>query len=181
MKLSTCCVSTSWSCHPQTRHNFVGEIPVIRIFSVKICINPYPSFLCIDVSRKRSYRDAVCKQIATLCKKNQQPAAKNQNRSFTSRGATVGLGLHLWLTRSIVLHGRRNLPFFGNLAEKASCVDDKTVLLPLHHLFIICFSVICLKSVSQPDTAVSYQKRPKSVLDTDNPYQVACLHPLSGF
>ena len=26
----------------QTRHNFVGEI---RIFSVKICINPYPSFM----------------------------------------------------------------------------------------------------------------------------------------
>ena len=42
--------------HPQTRHNLVGEI---RIFSVKICINPYPSFLCINVSRKRSYRDAV--------------------------------------------------------------------------------------------------------------------------
>ena len=38
-----------------------------------------------------------------------------------------------------------------------------------------CFSVICLKSVSQRDTAVSSQKRPKSVLDTDNPYQVACL------
>ena len=35
--------------------------------------------------------------------------------------------------------------------------------------------VICLKSVSQRDTAVSSQKRPKSVLDTDNPYQVACL------
>ena len=38
------------------------------------------------------------------------------------------LGLRLWLTRSIVLHRRRNLPFFRNLAEKASCVDDKTVL-----------------------------------------------------
>ena len=34
--------------------------------------------------------------------------------------------------------------------------------------FINCFSVFCLKSVSS-------QKRPKSVLDTDNPYQVACL------
>ena len=29
-------------CFTQTRHNFVGEI---RIFSVKICINPYPSFM----------------------------------------------------------------------------------------------------------------------------------------
>ena len=38
------------------------------------------------------------------------------------------------------------------------------------------FSVICLKSVLQRDTAVSSQKRQKSVLDTDNPYQVACLH-----
>ena len=52
---------------------------------------------------------------------------------YRSVGATVGLGLRLWLsrvTRSIVLHGRQNLPFFGNLAEKASssCVDDKTVL-----------------------------------------------------
>ena len=27
-----------------------------------------------------------------------------------------------------MLHGRRNLPFFGNFEEKASCVDDKTVL-----------------------------------------------------
>ena len=33
----------------------------------------------------------------------------------------------------------------------------------------------CLKSVSQRDTAVSSQKRPKSVLDTDDPYHVACL------
>ena len=60
---------------------------------------------------------------------NRQPAvANNQNWSFTSRGATVGLGLRLWLTRSIVPYGGRNLPFSGNLAEKASCVDDKTVL-----------------------------------------------------
>ena len=33
------------------------------------------------------------KQIVILCNKNRQPAAKNQNRSFTSRGVTVGLGL----------------------------------------------------------------------------------------
>ena len=99
--------------------------------------NPYQSvsFICINVSRKGkrsrdSYHDAVfCQKIATLCNKNRHPAAKNQNRSFTSRGATVGLGLRLWLTSWIVLHRRRrNLPFFGNLAEKASCVDDKTVL-----------------------------------------------------
>ena len=53
----------------QTRHNFVGEI---RIFSMQFA-----------------------KKIATLCNKNRQPTAKNQNRSFTSRGATVGLGLRL--------------------------------------------------------------------------------------
>ena len=137
--------------------------------------------LCIDLSRKRSrdsYRDAVCKKIAMLCNKNRQPAAKNQNQSFrpTSRGAAVGLGidLRLWLTRSIMQHGIWNLPFFANLADKASCVDDKNCFVSLH-IFINCFSVICLKSVSQSDTAVSSQKRPKSVLDTDNPYQVACL------
>ena len=67
-----------------------------------------------------------------------------------------------------MLHRRRNLLFFGNLAEKASCVDDKTVLFR-YTLFRNCFSVICLKSVSR-DTAVSSQKRPKSVFDTDNPY-----------
>ena len=80
------------SCIDQTRHNFSGEI---RIFSVKICINPYPSFM----------HRCIAKTIAILCNKNQQPAAKNQNRSFTSRGATVGLGLRL-LTRAIVLHGK---------------------------------------------------------------------------
>ena len=109
----------------QTHHIFVGEI---RIFSVKIRINPYPSFMhrCSENARARFI--SVYNKIAILCSTNRQPAAKNQNRSFTSRGATVGLGLRFWLTRSIVLHGGRNLPFFGNLAEKASCVDDQTVL-----------------------------------------------------
>ena len=37
-----------------------------------------------------------------------------------------GLG-PIGLLVSIVLHGRRNLRFFGNLAEKASCVEDKTI------------------------------------------------------
>ena len=81
--------------------------------------------LCIDVSRKRSrdsYRDAVCKKKSN---KNRQPAANKQNRSFNSRGATVGLGLRLWLTSSIVF-------LFGNLAEKASCVDDKNCFVSLH-------------------------------------------------
>ena len=68
-----------------------------------------------------------------------------------------------------MLHGRFYLPFFRNLAEKASCVDDETVLFRYTYIHKL-FSVICLKSVSQRDTAVSSQKRPKSVLD-----MVACL------
>ena len=46
----------------QTRHNSVGEI---RIFSVKICINPYPSFMhqCIAKTFTRdTYHDAVCQK-----------------------------------------------------------------------------------------------------------------------
>ena len=35
--------------------------------------------------------------------------------------------------------------------------------------------ISCLKSVSQRHMAVSSKKRPKSVLDTDDPYHVACL------
>ena len=54
------------------------------------------------------------------------------------------------------------------------CVDDKTFVL-LHRPYKFCFPVSCLKSVSQRDTTVSSQKRPKSVLDTDDPYHVACL------
>ena len=118
----------------QTRHNFVGGI---RIFLVKICINPYPS--------RDSYRDAVCKKIATLHNKNRQPVAKTRcyrtknwsrrNWSFTSRGATVA-------PRSITLHRRRNLPVFWKFSGK---------------------SYICLKSVSLRDTAVSSQKRQQSV------------------
>ena len=157
----------------QTRHNFVGEI---RTFSVKIRINPYPSmhrFIAKTFTRFIS-RCSLQTNRDIVLYKSTASSKKPKHRSFTSRGATVGLGLRLWLTRSIVLHGRWNLPFFGNLAEKASCVDDKTVLFR-YTLFINCFPVICLKSVSPRDTAVSSQKRQKSVLDTDNPYQVACL------
>ena len=72
-----------------------------------------------------------------------------------------------------MLHGRQNLPFCGNLAEKlvVSTIKLFCFATHIHKLFF----GICLKSVSQRDTGVSSQKRPKSVLDTDNPYQVACL------
>ena len=117
----------SCNTHKQTRHNFVGEI---RIFSVNICINPYPSFMhrCRAYTIAKTFTRFISRcslqKIATLCNIFRQPAAKNQNWSFTSRGTTVGLRHGL----TILLHGRRNLPFFGNLSEIASCVDDKTVL-----------------------------------------------------
>ena len=87
----------------QTRHNFVGEI---RIFSVKIRINPYPLFMhrCIAKRSRDSYRDAVCKKISTWCIINRQPAAKNKNRSFISRGSTVGLA-------SVMIRSKPLLPF----------------------------------------------------------------------
>ena len=64
--------------------------------------------------KKYGFPPRNCGVSATLC--NKEPKSELY---FTWRDA---------LTRSIVLHGRRNLTFFGNLAEKASCVDDKTVL-----------------------------------------------------
>ena len=164
----------------RTRHNFVGEI---RIFSVKICINPYPSFVHrFDEYRKRSrdsYRHAVDRKLRHCVIKidSQQQRTKigTLGPYFTWRDSRIRPTQWTYAsTRSIVLHGGRNLPFFGNLVEKASCVDNKTVLF-CYTLFINCFSVICVKSVSQRDTAVSSQNRSKSVLDTDNPYQVACL------
>ena len=39
-----------------------------------------------------------------------------------------------------MLHRRRNLLFFGNLAEKASCVDDKTVLFRYTYIHKLFFS-----------------------------------------
>ena len=82
-------LQTDWNKeHCQTRHNFVGEI---RIFSAKICINPYPSFMHIAMQFIKKSRHCEIQ--------NRQPAAKNQNQSFTdrptSRGATVGSGLRL--------------------------------------------------------------------------------------
>ena len=90
--VKTCCRPSCRTNSTQTRHNFVGEI---RIFSVKTCINPYPSCMhrCIAKTFTRLISRCSLQKIATLCNKNRQPA--NQNRSFTSRGATVGLSLYL--------------------------------------------------------------------------------------
>ena len=63
--------------------------------------NLYQSVSFIYASMYRENVHAIhitmrfAKKIVTLCNKNRQPAAKNQNRSFTSRGATVGVGLRL--------------------------------------------------------------------------------------
>ena len=135
----------------QTRHNFVGESVFFLWKSVSIRILRQ----CTDVLQhfsRDSYRDAVCKQNRDI--KNWS----RRNWSFTSRGATVA-------PRSITLHRRRNLPFFGNLADKASCVDDKTVV-SLHILNNNFVFELC------SDTAVSSQKRQQSVLDTENPYYI---------
>ena len=65
--------------------------------------NPYTSVSFIYASIYRENVHAIhiamqfAKKIATLCNKNRQPAAKNQNRRFTSGGATVGLGIDLRL------------------------------------------------------------------------------------
>ena len=63
------------------RHNFVGAI---RILSVKICINPYPSSMHRDTFHE--IRIAIWRKIATLRNKNRQPAAKTRcwNRNSIS-------------------------------------------------------------------------------------------------
>ena len=58
-----------------TRHNFVGEI---RIFSVKIRINPYPSFMhrCIAKTFTRFISRYSLKKIATSIDSQQQQRTK---------------------------------------------------------------------------------------------------------
>ena len=128
----------------QTRHNFVREI---RIFSVKIRINPYPSFMhrCIAktfmpihivMQFAKESRHCVIKITAS----SKEPKSE---RYVTWRDSRI-----------------RTTP----LIDLVNCAPPETKS-----------PVFCSKSVSQGDTAVSSEKRPKSVLDTDNPYQVACL------
>ena len=74
----------------------------------------------------------------------------------------------------------RSIIFVGKFSwRKCSCVDDKTFV--LLHTGLTIFPVSCVKSISQRDTTVSSQKRPKSVLDTDDPYHVACLQMSTVF
>ena len=67
----------------------------------------------------------------------------------------------------------------GNLAGENIVVSMTKLSFCYTYTGLTISPVSCLKSVSQRDTAVSSQKRPTSVLDTDDPYHVACL-PLSG-
>ena len=44
-----------------------------------------------------------------------------------SRHCVINIDSQQQITKIGAFHGRQNLLFFGNLAEKASYVDDKTV------------------------------------------------------
>ena len=65
--------------------------------------NPYQSvsFIYASMYRENVHAIHIAMQFANKLRhcvgpnKSRQPAAKNQNRSFTSRGATVGLRLRL--------------------------------------------------------------------------------------
>ena len=110
----------------QTRHNFVGGI---RIFSVKICINPYPSSMhrCITTLFTR---------FVTRCslQKKSRHCVMKIDSQRQRRGATVA---DIDQSRPT---GDEISRFSEILAEKASCVtcvDDKTVVLRhiLNNLF----------------------------------------------
>ena len=75
----------------QTRHNFVGEI---RIFSVKIRNNPYPSFMHRCIAKMFTRFISRC----SYANKSRHCVIKidsHQNRSLASRCPTVGLGIRL--------------------------------------------------------------------------------------
>ena len=81
----------------------------------------------------------------------------------------------MYLDQSITDENADRSYLSGNLAGE-NVVVSMTKLSFCYTLQDLHFPPIsCLKSVSQRDTAVSSQKRPKSVLDTDDPYHVACL------
>ena len=127
----------------------MGEI---RIFSVKICINPYPPLIYASMYRENVHAIHIAMQFA---KKSRHCVIEIDSQQQRTK---IGALLHV--------ARQSKSPVLRKFSGKASCVDNKTFV----SLFIIFFSVICFKSVSQRDTAVSSQKRPKSVLDTDNPY-----------
>ena len=96
--LGGCCISLDCSDTPQFRGGnpyFFRENPYQSVSFI------YASMLAYSENVHAIHIAMQLKKIATLrmCSlhgnKNRQPAAKNQNRSFTSRGATVGLGLRL--------------------------------------------------------------------------------------
>ena len=109
--------------------------------------NLYQSVSLIDASMYRDTFHAIriAMQFAKKCdivKQNPQPAAQTRGcypqtgTESRSPCATARLGQCF---RSIALHERRNLQFFGNLAVKASFVNDQTFV-SLHILKQLFFS-----------------------------------------
>ena len=74
--------------------------------------------------------------------KNRDIAANNQNWSFRSLGATVGLGLRLWLTTGQSSSTGDEISVFLKFTEKASCVDDKNCFVSLHIIHKLFFSIL---------------------------------------
>ena len=155
------------------RHNFAGESVFFQWKSVSMRI----LHRCINVSRhfsRNSYNDAVCKisRRNKIDSQRQRVSLKGTeswfswNRSFTSRDATVGL-------RLAPPPRETKSPVFRKFSRKANCIDDRTFVY-LHipnNLFFINLPQISITTWY----GCIISKSPKSVLDMDNPYQVACL------
>ena len=120
------------------------------------CENLYQSVSIVDASMYRDIFHAI--RVATQFAKKLRHCvdASNPNRGLL--GATelknclvkIGVLRHVArLSLILVNDDPRETKFPGNLAEKASCVDDRTVV--SLHIPNNLFSVICLKSVSLRD------------------------------
>ena len=107
-------------------------------------INPYPSLMhrCIAILFARIVSGCSLPiKIAILRNKNRQQAAKTRCYLQTeSRKREPKVDpVEIEALRHVALHRRTNLPFFRNLAGKASCVNDKTFV-SLHILKNLFFS-----------------------------------------
>ena len=156
----------------QTRHNFVGET---RIFSVKIRINPYPSFMhrCIAKTFTRFTSRCSLQKNTRHCVikiDSQQQRTKIWPLFYVTwqsdRPTTLTLGQSCFTEA-------KSPVFFGNLAEKASCVTIKLFGFATHIHKLFFSNMPQIRITAWYGRIIS--KRPISVLDTDNPYQVACL------
>ena len=154
--------------------------------------NPY--FFCENLYQSVSFVDALMYhdiihaiRIAMQFAKKSQHCVDASNTNRQILGATepkIGL-LEIGVLRHVA---RLSLILVNNVPRETKLIScfpkilRKKLVSMIKLLFrYTCSSVICLKSVSLRDTAVSSQKRQKSILDTDNPYQVACLLWCSPF